>query len=453
MTDFMHRPSVASPPEPPPPEPPAPEPPAPEPARPALRRNRAFRLIWVGSAFSLLGLEAADVVYPLVVLGLTGSPGWAGLFGAVQLTASVVAGLPVGDLLDRHHPRRLLVAAEGLRLLTTVGVAVALGLHELTLVQLFVAAVVLGLVQPVSGGARMLALRTAVPKEQLTAALTADEVRSGAASLAGPPLGGLLLGVARMLPFVATAAFFLVSTLTAVLLRLPEQQGGPAARPGPGSGAGSGSASGPAPRYWTRMFAGMGAVWQDVTVRGAVLLVAVLNAAGAPLVLVVLVVLRRHGTPAWQMGLVMAALALGGLVGAALVRPLHGLLRPGVLLLGLGVVEAAMFALLTLGRGPGWVAAVLFLSMLPVPALRVLVDVLIFRQVPAELRGRVIAGVMTLFTLGAPAGVALSGLLLQTLSARSALLVLAAVVAAAVLVALRSRTLWAARWPQDDDAR
>ena len=429
MTEVIKRPAADSPPGSPPPEP----------EQPPLRRNRAFRLIWVGSAFSLLGLEAADVVYPLVVLGLTGSPGWAGLFGAVQLTASVLAGLPVGELLDRHHPRRLLIAAEGLRLLATTSVAVALGLHELTLVHLFVVAVLLGLVQPFSGGARMVALRTAVPKEQLTAALTADEVRSGAASLAGPPLGGVLLGVARMLPFVATAAFFLVSTLTAVFLRLPEKE-----QPAPRAEAV------PAPRYWTRMFAGMGAVWQDVTVRGAVLLVAVLNAAGAPLVLVVLVVLRRHGTPAWQMGLVMAALALGGLVGAALVGPLHGRLRPGVLLLGLGVVEAAMFALLTLGWGPAWVASVLFLSMLPVPALRVLVDVLIFRQVPAELRGRVIAGVMTLFTLGAPAGVALSGLLLQTLSARSALLVLAAVVAAAVLVALRSRTLRAARWPQDD---
>ncbi|MBC3840999.1 MFS transporter [Streptacidiphilus sp. 4-A2] len=365
MTDVSERPPAASPPDSPPLEP----------VPPPLRHNRAFRLIWVGSAFSLLGLEAADVVYPLVVLGLTGSPGWAGLFGAVQLTASVLAGLPVGELLDRYHPRRLLVAAEGMRLLATTSVAVALALHQLTLVQLFVVAGVLGLVQPFSGGARMVALRTAVPKEQLTAALTADEVRSGAASLAGPPLGGFLFGIARMLPFVGTAAFFLVSTLTAVFLRLPEQEQ-----------AAPGTPAGPAPRYWTRTFAGVGALWQDVTVRGSVLLVAVLNAAGAPLVLVVLVVLRRQSTPAWQMGLVMAAVALGGLAGAALVRPLHGSLRPGVLLLGLGVVEAAMFALLAVGWGPGWVAAVLFLSMLPVPALRVLVDVLIFRQVPAEMR-------------------------------------------------------------------
>jgi hypothetical protein len=293
----------------------------------------------------------------------------------------------------------------------------------------------------------MVALRTAVPKEQLTAALTADEVRSGAAALAGPSLGGFLFGVARMLPFVATAGFFLVSTLTAVFLRLPQSE--PAAT-GTGGGPTAEAGSGAAQRYRTRLFAGVGALWQDVTVRGTVLLVAVLNAAGAPLVLVTLVVLRTQGAAAWQMGLVMAAMALGGLAGAALVRPLHGRLRPGVLLLGLGVVEAAMFALLTLGWGPGWVAAVLFCSMLPVPALRVLVDVLIFRQVPAELRGRVIAGVMTLFTLGAPAGVALSGLLLQTLPPRSALLALAAVVAVTVLVALRSRTLRAARWPQDD---
>jgi MFS family permease len=192
----------------------------------------------------------------------------------------------------------------------------------------------------------------------------------------------------------------------------------------------------------------MGVIWQNVTLRSTVVLVAILNAAGAPLVLIVVVVLREQSTPPWQIGLATSAFALGGLAGAALVRPLHRMLPPGAILLCIGAVEALMFGLLPLPWGPGWVAGVLFLAMLGVPALRVLVDVLIFRQVPSELRGRAIAGVMSLFNLGMPLAVGLTGLLLARLSPRAALLILAAVVAVAVLCAAPSKALRTARWPE-----
>lgn len=142
-----------------------------------LLSNRNFRLLWVGSACSLLGLEAADIAYPLVALAITGSPAWAGLFGAVQLAAALTVGLPAGDLLDRRDCRRVLIAAEGVRLLTTTGAAVALASGELGMPLLLIVAAALGAAQPFSSGARMIALRAVVPSEQLTAALTQDEVR------------------------------------------------------------------------------------------------------------------------------------------------------------------------------------------------------------------------------------------------------------------------------------
>jgi MFS family permease len=406
-----------------------------------LRGNRNFQLLWIGSAFSLLGLEAADIAYPLVVLAITGSPGWASVFGVVQLVAMLVAGLPAGEWLDRYPPRRMLITAEGARLLTTGGVAVALAENQLSIGLLLVAAVVLGVAQPFSGGARMLVLRAVVPSEQLTAALTRDEVRTASAALAGPPMGAYLFGISRCLPFVATAASFLISTVTALFLRVP---------PATATEEDAEHENG-APGYFARMFVGVVEVWRNVTLRSTVLLVAMLNAAGAPLVLVTVVVLREQSTAPWSIGLALAALALGGLVGAALVGPLHRLLPPGIILLLLGAVEAAMFGLLALPWGAGWVAGVLFCSMLGVPALRVIVDVLIFRQVPPEIRGRVIAGVMTLFTMGAPLGVGVSGLLLENFTARAALLVLGSVVGLVVLGALPSRTLRTARWPETPD--
>ncbi|MEY2241919.1 MFS transporter [Streptomyces sp. BF23-18] len=86
--------------------------------------------------------------------------------------------------------------------------------------------------------------------------------------------------------------------------------------------------------------------------------------------------------------------------------------------------------------------------MLGVPALRVLADVLIFRQVPDERRGRTITAVMTLFGMGVPAGTAISGLLLQYFSTLTAMLALAAVLALAALYSLTGPAIRQARWPE-----
>ena len=122
--------------------------------------------------------------------------------------------------------------------------------------------------------------------------------------------------------------------------------------------------------------------------------------------------------------------------------------KPGVLLLGMGLAWIPMFGLLAFPFGPLWVAGLLFLAMLGVPALRVLIDVLIIRQTPDEQRGRVVAAGTMLFSVGMPAGVAGTGLLLQWLPAEAAMLVLVAVLASGVLYCATKRELWRARWPQ-----
>jgi len=143
----------------------------------------------------------------------------------------------------------------------------------------------------------------------------------------------------------------------------------------------------------------------------------------------------------------LAGAAVGGLAGAPLVKPLHRI-RPGVLLLTACALEIPFVLGLAVPLGPWWVASILFLSSLAVPALRALVDVLIFRQTPDEQRGRVAAAVMTLIGLGMPAGMAGAGLLLQWLPPQAAMLLLASLLALGVLYCASQRELWRAHWPQ-----
>ena len=74
-----------------------------------LRKNRDFRLLWIGEAASMLGTQLSVVAFPLLVLELTGSPFRAGLVGTVGLVPVVCLSLPFGVLADRVDRKRAMI--------------------------------------------------------------------------------------------------------------------------------------------------------------------------------------------------------------------------------------------------------------------------------------------------------------------------------------------------------
>lgn len=407
-----------------------------EPARTAvvpLRRNWRFQTLWVGSAAALTGVFATDLAYPLAILALTGSPALAGLFGFVQAATSVALTLPAGQAVDRYDRRRVLIAAESVRLAATASAALAFALHGITLAHLLVVGALIGGAQPFVGSARMLTVRAVVPPEQLTAALTQDEVRGGVAELAGPPLGGLLYGLGRMLPFLFGTFGFLLSLVSAVLVR-----------PAP---AGAGAAGAARRKADGGMLAGVRTLWSDRTLRAVVVLLFTFNLAAVPLTLGAVYRLHQQSATSWSIGLALAGAAVGGLVGTTLVGPLHRRFGPGVLLLIVAAWLVPLIGLVGVVPGPWAMGAMLFATNLGTPAIMVLLDILIFRQVPDEMRGRTIASVMALLGLGVPLGSGLGGLLLQYLGGAGAMLALATVLACGTAWAAGQRGLRNAQWP------
>ena len=408
----------------------------------SLWRNWPFQTLWIGTSTSTLGVSVADIAYPLTILAITRSPALAGLFAAVQGLGMLLAGLPAGVLADRYHGRTIVILTEAARAAVTAVVAVALVTGWLSLPLLFTAAALLGAGQVIRNAAGMLLMRSVVPPEQLTQALTQDEVRMNGSALAGPALGGALYAIralAHAIPFLFTAASFLVALVTAALMkRPPGQPNGTTAESRPAAGRGS-------------MLAGVRTLWGQPVLRVATMLIMFVNTIGAGLELVIIVILRHQAVPSSVIGLALGAGAAGGLAGAPLVRILHRL-RPGVLLLAVCALDAVILALLAVPFGPWWVAGLLFTAMLGIPAIRVLVDILVIRQAPPEQRGRVVAALMTLIGLGVPAGLAGCGLLLQYLPAQAAILAMAAAEAVGVAYCSTRRELWQARWPAEPAA-
>jgi predicted MFS family arabinose efflux permease len=255
-----------------------------------------------------------------------------------------------------------------------------------------------------------------------------------------------LRALAHAAPFVFTAGSFVVSLLTAVLFKTGPFTTGPGRAAPSNQAPADGDQRSEVPGKRSGMFSGVQALLGDPVLRAVVLLIMAVNTAGVGLDLIAIVILRQQSVSSAMIGIALAGGAVGGLAGAPLVRPLHRI-RPGVLLLAVCGVQVPLFALLAVGNGPWWMAGLLFAAMLGVPAIRVLLDVLILRPFPEGERGRVAGAVMTLLGLGMPAGYAAAGLLLQFFPARTAMLIMAAALAAGVLGAAAQRELWRARWP------
>ncbi|WP_406291522.1 MFS transporter [Embleya sp. NBC_00896] len=406
-----------------------------------LRRNWRFQLLWIGATSTTLGVEAADIAYPLLVLALSGSPALAGLFGFTQLILILALGLPIGVLADRWNHRYVLIGAEGARAVATASVALALAMGGLTVIHLLLVALVLGLGTAFGGPVRMLLVRAVVPDEQLTQALTQDEVREGAAGLLGPAFGGALYGVSRVLPFIACAITFTISLLCALFVRIPPQSKEPVDAD---NCEDSQQSSFPEE---SGALAGVRELVRQPALRGALLLIGTFYLVITAVTLVVVVKLQSQGTAPGTVGLALTGSAVGMLLGSLLVKRLHQWMSPGRLLLLVSVTVAVSVALLAVPFGSWWVFGMLVLATLMTPALRVLIDIMILRQVPVDRRGRTIVATMTVLQGGPALGTIGAGLLLQFTSTTTAILTLAALQGAVTLYGLTDRPVAEARWP------
>lgn len=203
------------PPEPPPesqPEPhpsPRPTPPtgpavapdaAPEPRRriladlTPLRTSPHYRRLWFGNMVSWVGQGMTSLAVALQVYDLTGSAFSVGLIGFCSLVPLVVFGLYGGAIADTVDRRKLgLLSSCGSFTLSVALVAVTVaGLENVGVLYAVVAlqAVCFALISP----ARSSMIARLLPPEQLPAANALNSMTSTTGGLVGPMLGGLIVG-------------------------------------------------------------------------------------------------------------------------------------------------------------------------------------------------------------------------------------------------------------------
>jgi DHA3 family tetracycline resistance protein-like MFS transporter len=183
--------------------------------------DRDFRLLWTGACVSLLGDGAFLVALAWQVYAMGAGPGGMSLVG-IAMTIPTIAFLLVGGVAsDRLERRRLLVGSD---LLRACAVALLAGLSIGGQVELWHVAL-LAAVYGTGAAFHAPAFDALVPQllagERLAQANALDQlVRPLALRLAGPAVGGVLVGVAGAGGvFVLDTGSFLISAGTVLMMR------------------------------------------------------------------------------------------------------------------------------------------------------------------------------------------------------------------------------------------
>src|SRR5690349_2275205 len=185
---------------------------------PPLWRNHDYMFLWGGQVISTLGSAISGVVFPLLILALTGSPAAAGIANALAMIPYVLFSLPAGALIDRWDRKRVMILCDAGRALSLASVPLAMAFGVLTVWQLYANAFIEGSLFVLFNIAEVACLPRVVSKAQLPAAAAQNEAGFGVAGLIGPSLGGALYqAVGQMVPFVLDAVSYGVSVFSLFL--------------------------------------------------------------------------------------------------------------------------------------------------------------------------------------------------------------------------------------------
>lgn len=370
-----------------------------------LRRNREFLLLWSGQTISELGSQVSLVAYPLLVLAVTGSAAKAGIVGFARNVPIALVALPAGMLADRVNRRYLMLAADGVRALALASIPIAALLGRVPYGLIVLVALIDGTGFVLSYVTERGVLRQLVAPDQLRQAVARNESRLFGAMLAGPPLGGVLFGLARTIPFLTDALSYAASTVSKLLIRSDFQEARGEEAPG---GAREGL-------RW---------VWERPFFRTCMLVFAGSNPIFLGLNLLIVVLARRHGASPALIGLMLAIAAGGGLTGALLAPRLAHRLTARAALIGESWLLALSIPLLLIVRAPLLLGAIVAAAELVTPVTNSIVVGFRVALAPDRLQGRVqAASTLISFSTGWLGPLAV-GLLLQAAGQSATILLL-----------------------------
>lgn len=174
----------------------------------------SFFTIWGGQALSILG---SQLVQFALIWHLTVATGSATVLATASLAGmlpQVILGPLAGTLVDRWNRRRIMLLADSLVALATVGLAVLFALNAVAIWHIYLVMFIRSLAGSFHGNAMSASTSLMVPVEHLTRIQGFNQMLNGGLNVVAAPLGALLL---VLLPIEGILAVDVVTALMAIL--------------------------------------------------------------------------------------------------------------------------------------------------------------------------------------------------------------------------------------------
>jgi MFS family permease len=389
----------------------------------ATLRNGNYTRLWLGGLISLIGDWALNVGLPIYIFLLTGSV----LALSITLLAAslppVLFGSLAGVFVDRWDHKRTMVVAN---LLLALALLPLLLVRSADLVWIvYLVAFVVGTVEQFFLPAQNALLPRLVAEERLVSANSLISVSNNLARLIGPALGGLIaarLGLNGIVLIDATS--FLLAALLIVGIASP----GATPRPVAPSEAPFEQENRGVAHVWREWIAGVRVIAGERTLAVLLILFAIMSLGeGVFGVLYPVYVYQALRGGAQEIGTLMSAQAVGGLIGGLLIGWVGARMMSrwaiGVCAALFGLIDLAIFnapALVPFGESLAgaqigaplfWVVVGLFVAV-GIPGIGAMTGMqsLLQARAPDAYRGRVFGALGAIMGLLRLIGVVIAGL-------------------------------------------
>ena len=269
----------------------------------SLWRDGNFLTMWTGQALSQFGAQITELAIPVLAVLLLNATEWqVGVLGAAQMAAFLVVGLPAGAWIDRMRKRHVMITADAVRALALATLPVLAVLGMLEMWHLYAVMLVMGVATVFFDVSNQSIVPSLVRSDQIAEANGKLQSTEQLAGLAGPAVGGWLVGVlAAPLAILFTVGTYIASFFALLFtrdherLRKPEDHG-PLVK---------------------EIGEGLGWVFGNPLLRRIVLTTGTANFFGTiAMTLYPIFVLRELGLTPQALGIVFSLSAVGGLLGA-----------------------------------------------------------------------------------------------------------------------------------------
>lgn len=365
--------------------------------------NKNFRryiIFWLSQSISQLGSSMTGFALILWIFGLNGSAMTVSLLTFFWYVPNIILSLFSGAVVDRFSKKKLMLITDSISAVCSVAVLALNATGGLEVWHIYLVNFVIGAMNAFQAPASSVATGQLVPKERIAQVSGMNSFASNLNTVVSPVLAAALFafGGLRLILAVDLASFVFAFFVLAVLIKIPESRAYDGKRQSIFSGCAEGF------RF----------LRQNEGIFMIIATLAALNFFSALTYENILspMILSRSGGSSAALGIVNAATGIGGILGGIIVAG-GRFSKDNIKMIYVSAGLSFLLGDILMGLGRNtliWAVAGLA-ACLPIPFINAGQNVILYKNVPENMQGRVFAVRNSLQFFTIPVGILLGGFL------------------------------------------